>query len=310
MRKGDYLIPDSELFQFCIDNPYKSPTFQFYANDYLGSGRVAIMNLGQRGLYISLLVSEWGDECCSLPTGLEELRGHARCQDEQAFNTCWTVVRKCFVEYHGRVFNRRLCLERRQQILSRLQKVKAGKESALSRSRKTTKNSTPTHDEHPLGKRPTGVDVGEEEDVGVREGEGEAMVETAYTRLAVILERRILEHKQIRTSRDQVEAWANTARLMAERDSRKLEDIEALINECHDMEPTGSGFTWRDNILSMDTLRKQWNAGKISLGMNAKRRAPKQFGPRTVTDAELRESTKGAMEILERRRRERTTNPI
>jgi len=81
------------------------------------------------------------------------------------------------------------------------------------------------------------------------------------------LKRRVLETKQKIIKESHLKAWADTVRLMVDRDKRKLEDIHTLIDECHNMPPSSSGFTWRDNILSMDTLREKWNEGRISIGM-------------------------------------------
>ena len=45
----------------------KAPAFQFYASDWLGSTKRAMMTPAQRGAYIDLLCYQWGDETCSLP---------------------------------------------------------------------------------------------------------------------------------------------------------------------------------------------------------------------------------------------------
>lgn len=83
-----------------------------------------------------------------------------------------------------------------------------------------------------------------------------------------LLKKRVLETRQQKITEDTLIKWDNTVRLMVQRDSRTLEDIKKIINECHDMPPRGNGFTWRDNILSMETCRQRWNEGKIYIGMN------------------------------------------
>ncbi len=46
----------------------KSPAFQLYVNDWLGSQRVRMMDAEQRGWYFQLLAYAWhGDPSCSLP---------------------------------------------------------------------------------------------------------------------------------------------------------------------------------------------------------------------------------------------------
>lgn len=85
------------------------------------------------------------------------------------------------------------------------------------------------------------------------------------------LKKRVLETKQMKITDKTLEDWSDCVRLMISRDERTLEDIKKLIDECHDMEPSPrNGFTWRNNILSMQKLRKQWNDGNISIGMNKK----------------------------------------
>jgi hypothetical protein len=88
------------------------------------------------------------------------------------------------------------------------------------------------------------------------------------------LKKRILETRQQKITDKNLMAWDKQVKLMLELDKRSVADILSLINECHDMPPQlPSGFTWRDNILSMGTLRERWNEGKIFLGMNAAKKA-------------------------------------
>lgn len=91
-----------------------------------------------------------------------------------------------------------------------------------------------------------------------------------YLHVSEKLKGRILERKQMKITSTTIKNWNNNVRLMIERDNRVECDIIKLIDECHDMAPTKSGFTWANNILSMDKLRKQWNDGKIYIGMNKK----------------------------------------
>ena len=45
----------------------KSPAFPFYASDWLGSTKRAMMTAEQRAGYIDLLCHQWSHETCSLP---------------------------------------------------------------------------------------------------------------------------------------------------------------------------------------------------------------------------------------------------
>lgn len=90
-----------------------------------------------------------------------------------------------------------------------------------------------------------------------------------FFEVAEHLKRRVLQIRQQKITDATLFDWANCVRLMCDRDKRTIQDINQLIDECHDMEPRGNnGFTWRNNILSMSKLRLRWNEGKIFLGMN------------------------------------------
>jgi hypothetical protein len=101
-----------------------------------------------------------------------------------------------------------------------------------------------------------------------KEKEGMGEKEIQYRPLSEKLKKRVLEHTQQKIKEQHLKAWDREVRLMVERDNRTLDQISALIDECHDMEPSLSGFTWRNQILSMGKLREKWNEGKISIGMN------------------------------------------
>ncbi len=45
----------------------KRPAFQFYASDWLGSTKHAMMSPAQRGAYIDLLCHQWNDPDCTIP---------------------------------------------------------------------------------------------------------------------------------------------------------------------------------------------------------------------------------------------------
>ncbi|MFA5166835.1 MAG: hypothetical protein WC449_06120 [Candidatus Paceibacterota bacterium] len=99
-----------------------------------------------------------------------------------------------------------------------------------------------------------------------------------YRECSDLLKNRVLETRQQKITNDTLIKWDNTVRLMVQRDERTIEDIKKIINECHDMPPRPNGFTWRDNILSMDSLRLRWNEGKIYIGINNNGNSKKQEG--------------------------------
>lgn len=126
-----------ELAQYSIDNPMESPAFQLYPKDWFGSGNVAVMSATERGIHATLIMAAWLSPVCGL--SLDRLHAQARV-DERTFNECSTVVRVCWFEYAGMLFNERLLKERKKQIEARIQRSLAGKSSGVSRSKRTKKN--------------------------------------------------------------------------------------------------------------------------------------------------------------------------
>ena len=83
----------------------KSPAFQFYASDFIGSSKVQRMPLAERGAYITLLAFAWLDH--GLPTDMGEL-GRMVGLTKSAFTKMWgSQLHKCFVERSGKFVNLR-----------------------------------------------------------------------------------------------------------------------------------------------------------------------------------------------------------
>lgn len=103
------------------------------------------------------------------------------------------------------------------------------------------------------------------------ENENENAIKTVFNCnncLTQYLLNRVLENRQIKVTDSKVKKWIKDFRIMRKVDKRNVSDIYLIIKECHDMPPTNKGFTWADNILSPEKLRKQWNDGNIYIGMN------------------------------------------
>ena len=83
----------------------KSPAFQFYPSDFIGSSKVQRMPLAERGAYITLLSFAWLDH--GLPTDMGEL-GRMVGLTRAAFTKMWnSQLHKCFVERSGKFVNLR-----------------------------------------------------------------------------------------------------------------------------------------------------------------------------------------------------------
>lgn len=84
----------------------KSPAFQFYASDWLGSSRVRLMSLEERGAYITLLAIGWDEQ--GLPDDEVVI---ARLLDlkpgSPRFRKLWDRVRTAFYLSDGRWRNAR-----------------------------------------------------------------------------------------------------------------------------------------------------------------------------------------------------------
>ena len=90
----------------------KSPAFQFYASDFLVDEKVKLMNLQERGAYITLLAHCWIEK--SIPQNIEALA--ILCDiDKIGKEIIWQKVSKCFYLKDGRLHNRRLQEERAKQ---------------------------------------------------------------------------------------------------------------------------------------------------------------------------------------------------
>jgi uncharacterized protein YdaU (DUF1376 family) len=114
----------------------KSPAFQLYVNDWLGSPQITLMDPSEEGAYIRLLCYAWADPDCSLPDDDEVLAKLSRL-NEGWFNGASTKIRKCFVphaEKSGRLVNLRLLEERKKQEAWREKSRIGGMNSGRSRS--------------------------------------------------------------------------------------------------------------------------------------------------------------------------------
>ena len=90
-----------------------NPAFQFYSRDFWSSARVANMTGGEIAVYLRLLCE--CDMQNGLPDDFEELTliaGSARMRPK-AFEKSWDrILKRCFIEHEGRLWNPRMLRER------------------------------------------------------------------------------------------------------------------------------------------------------------------------------------------------------
>ena len=107
----------------------KAPAFMFYAGDFLSDLNVQIMTMAQRGIYVTLLAMEWIEG--SLPSDTRTLK--VLCGQHPDFENDWSAIKHCFYEENGRLYNRRLEVERAEQKKRAEKNSKNGKLGAMKR---------------------------------------------------------------------------------------------------------------------------------------------------------------------------------
>lgn len=114
---------------------HKAPAFQFYANDWLSSSKVALMTPEQRGAYIQLLCHDWSSD--GIPDD-EDALSRLSGMGEGWFKGGSRVVRECFNQHptkDGFLTNKRLEEEREKQLKWRKKSSEGGRKSAESRAK-------------------------------------------------------------------------------------------------------------------------------------------------------------------------------
>lgn len=115
----------------------KSPAFQFYPKDFLMDDKVAVMNLDQIGAYVLLLCYQWQND--GIP--IAELELKQMCKNPENWDEIWGKVGRCFYENKGKLFNKRLQIEKKKQKEWKKMKKEAGKKGAEIRWSKPNRNN-------------------------------------------------------------------------------------------------------------------------------------------------------------------------
>lgn len=116
----------------------KSPAFQFYPNDFLGSGAVAAMTLEAVGAYILLLSYEWNGG--GLPNDMDRLARFCRVS-RRVFDKLWPVVAENFELCDDNLWrNPRLEAEREKQDEYRAKMSVNGKKGGRPRGKKQSRS--------------------------------------------------------------------------------------------------------------------------------------------------------------------------
>ena len=121
----------------------KSPAFSFYPADWLSSPKVTAMTSEEEGAYIRLLCYAWGDPDCALPDDDVALAALSRLG--KRWNNCSAKIRSCFTANEktpGKLFNKRLLVERKRQKENSRVRSEAGIKSGRVRRKSANKCST------------------------------------------------------------------------------------------------------------------------------------------------------------------------
>lgn len=124
-KKKDFEYTNEELVEIAKNCPdFSSPAFQLYVNDFLGSNKILMMDTEAVAGYFFLLLVEWNEKDCGIPTDDTSLVKISRLLPE-----VWERVKKSilsnFFLLNNRYYNRRLLLERKKQINMRNQRKDA-----------------------------------------------------------------------------------------------------------------------------------------------------------------------------------------
>jgi len=113
----------------------KSPAFQFYPNDWLGSTKIMLMTPAEEGAYIRLLCIAWNAPDCGLLDDDDQLATLSRL-GEGWFSGGSEKIKSCFEKKGDRLFNKRLLSERKKQKEWREKSRQGGIASGKSRKNK------------------------------------------------------------------------------------------------------------------------------------------------------------------------------
>lgn len=102
----------------------KTPSFQFYPGDWLGSTKIWLMSPEEEGAYIRLLCHMWNQDDCSLSSDDEILSKLSRLNEK--WQKSKQNILKCFSEKNGKIFNKRLLIEKKKQLQFRKKQASNG----------------------------------------------------------------------------------------------------------------------------------------------------------------------------------------
>lgn len=253
------------------------PLAEWFWTDRWDGSSAALLPLEARGLYREMLTQAWR-RGARLPSNVEAIKRAVRCTDEE-WARCWPLVKPYWVERDGWLTNEtqvEVWEETRKQMEAR-----SSRGAAAARKRWQCSSNARALPEHMLGQssgnalRSPDLDLSPDQAPGGRDKKipSESLSEPSASDVkkprrvrilpsveAVRLSEGLLGSIRAHTPRFRgpasLDGWARAVDLMIRVDGRAPGEIEDVIRWAHGS-PEGS--FWRGNILSGDTLRRQFD---------------------------------------------------
>jgi len=237
----------------------KPPAFQFYPKDFLSDINVVAMNMEERGIYITLLSICWLEGW--LPNGSTKLQ--RLCSNPLNWNESWLNIKSCFCEKDGKLYHKRLQIEREKQLKWREKSMLGGKKSGEKRKKtkggstkrkpkgntSSSSSSSSFASSSSLNNKETSRDVSP----CPKSKHSDEDIRLVQLLIDLMAKNNPKSHILKNLTEKKQEAWLSACRLMREKDERTPEEIEAIIKFSQ------SDEFWKSNILSMPKLREKFD---------------------------------------------------
>jgi uncharacterized protein YdaU (DUF1376 family) len=223
----------------------KQPAFQFYAADFYMD--TLTWDADEIGVYICLLMAEWVNG--PLENDTRKLAKIAK-KTHQKFIKNWSKINHKFVENgDGKLKNLRLEATREKQLEYQEKQIESGRMGGLkTQEKKKQTSSEPSSD----AKANLQATLKPKSSSSSSSSISNINNKDINITLSELLRDRICERNK-KFKMPLITSWANHIDLMIRVDSRSPDDIEKVIEWCQ-----GDPF-WRNNILSTEKLRKQYD---------------------------------------------------
>ena len=133
----------------------KSPAFQLYVNDWLGSKTITLMTPAEEGAFIRLLAYSWDDEDCGLPDDDKKLLTLSRLTSDD--RGAIATLRDLFIPHPrvaGKIINQKLYdlwIERKNYVQAQKEAGERGAKARYSKEKKGVKGRHGVAKASPVG---------------------------------------------------------------------------------------------------------------------------------------------------------------